>query len=320
MGLTVPRSGTMPAPRKKRLLDLDDLYYFVQAVEKKGISAAARALDLPKSSVSRHIFALEAALEARLIQRTTRSFAVTDIGAEFYRHAVATLIEAETAQDVVRRRTAEPSGTIRFSCPVALAQLALADVIVQFMTLHPQVRIVQHATNRFVDPVQEGFDVCLRAHSTPLPASTLIQRHLVDIPWHLFASPSYLARKGTPTTPEQLSQHEGIGVRHGEESHVWTLASEKQPHRTTSVTYSPRLLSDDMVTLKVAACQGRGIVALPGYVARKEVQSGVLIRVLPEWHAGIATVSMLLPSRRGLLPSVRAFMDFFSEHVPQAVA
>src|SRR5882672_8755482 len=306
---------------RRQMLDLNDLYYFVQTVEKKGISAAARALNVPKSTVSRHLLALEAALGARLIQRTTRTFAVTDVGQEFYAHALATLVEAETAENVVRQRVAEPSGTIRFTCSVALAQLGLAELIPRFMTLHPRIRIVQHATNRFVDPVQEGFDVCLRAHWTALPASTLIQRHLVDIPWHLFASPSYLARKGTPTTPEQLSQHTRIGVRHSEEeSHVWTLASEKQPHRTTSVTYSPRLLSDGMVTLKVAACQGRGIVALPGYVARKEVQSGVLIRVLPEWHAGIATVSMLLPSRRGLLPSVRAFMDFFSEHVPQAVA
>jgi DNA-binding transcriptional LysR family regulator len=310
----------MPVPRKKRLLDLDDLYYFVQAVEKKGVTAAARALDLPKSSISRHIVALEAALGVRLIQRTTRSFAVTDIGQEFYRHAVATLIEAETAQDIVRQRTAAPSGTIRFSCPVALAQLALAELIVEFMTLHPQVRIVQHATNRFVDPVQEGFDVCLRAHSTPLPASSLIQRHLADIPWRLFAARSYLVRKGTPITPEQLSEHDGIGLRQGEETHVWTLASEKQRDRTTSVAYSPRILSDDMVTLKVAACHGHGIVALPEYVGHKEVQSGVLIRVLPHWHAGIATVSMLLPSRRGLLPSVRAFMDFLSERVPRAVA
>src|SRR5215510_16241322 len=110
MGFIVPRDGTMPASQKKRLLDWDDLYYFVQTVEKKGISAAARALDLPKSSVSRHIVALEAALGVRLIQRTTRSFAVTDIGREFYRHAVATLVEAEAAQDIVRRRTAEPSG------------------------------------------------------------------------------------------------------------------------------------------------------------------------------------------------------------------
>jgi DNA-binding transcriptional LysR family regulator len=319
MGLIVAINGTIVAGGETKMLDLNDLYYFVQAVEKKGISAAARALDLPKSSVSRRILALEAALGVRLIQRTTRRFTVTDVGQEFYAHAVATLIEAETAEDVVRRRMAEPSGTIRFTCSVALGQLALAELIPRFMTLHPRVRIVQHATNRYVDPVQEGFDVCLRAHSTLLPPSTLIQRHLADIPWHLFAGPAYLARKGAPQTPEDLSAHDAVGLRQAEETHVWYLTHGEYPDKRATVAYEPRLQSDDMGTLKVAA-RTLGIVALPGYVGRKEVESGLLVRVLPQWHAGIATVSMLLPSRRGLLPSVRVFMDFLSTHVPAAVA
>ena len=211
------------------MLDLNDVYYFVQTVEKKGISAAARALDLPKSTVSRRVLALEAALGVRLIQRTTRRFVVTDIGQEFYERAVATLVEAEGAENVIRQRVAEPRGTIRFSCPVALAQLGLAELIPRFMTLHPRIRIVQHATNRFVDPVQEGFDVCLRAHSTLLPASTLIQRHLVDIPWHLFAGPAYLARKGTPASPEDLTAHDGIGLRQSEEGTFGHLRTRNIP-------------------------------------------------------------------------------------------
>jgi len=301
------------------MLDLKDIYYFVQAVEKKGISAAARALDLPKSTVSRRVLALEAALGVRLVQRTTRRFAVTDVGQEFYERAVATLLEAENAENIVRQRVAEPSGTIRFSCPVALAQLGLAELIPRFMTLYPRIRIVQHATNRFVDPVQDAFDVCLRAHSTLLPASTLIQRHLVDIPWHLFAGPTYLARKGRPASPEDLAAHDGVGLLRSEEAHVWSLTREEYPDKKATVAYTPCLQSDDMGTLKVAA-RTRGIVALPSYVGRKEVESGFLVRVLPQWHAGIATVSMLLPSRRGLLPSVRAFIDFLSTHVPPALS
>jgi DNA-binding transcriptional LysR family regulator len=301
------------------MLDLRDVYYFVHAVEKKGISAAARALDLPKSTVSRRILALEAALGIRLIHRTTRGFTVTEIGQEFYERAVATLVEAESAENVVRQRVAEPRGTIHFSCPVALAQLGLAELIPRFMTLYPRTRIVQHATNRFVDPVQDGFDVCLRAHSTLLPASTLIQRHLVDIPWHLFAGPVYLARKGTPVSPEDLAAHDAVGLKQTEEAHVWLLAHEEHPDKKATVSYTPCLQSDDMGTLKVAA-RTHGIVALPGYVGRKEVESGLLVRVLPQWHAGIATVSMLLPSRRGLLPSVRAFIDFLSTHVPPALS
>ena len=300
------------------MLDLNDLYYFVQTVEKKGISAAARALNVPKSTVSRHILALEATLGARLIQRTTRTFAVTDVGQEFYAHALATLIEAETAENVVRQRVAEPSGTIRFTCSVALAQLGLAELIPQFMTLHPRIRIVQHATNRFVDPVQEGFDVCLRAHWTALPASTLIQRHLVDIPWHLFAGRAYLARKGTPAHPEDLAAHDGVGLRQIEEAHIWSLTHEKHVDQKATIAYAPCLQSDDMGTLKVAA-RTLGIVALPGYVGRKEAESGLLVRVLPEWHAGIARLTLLMPSRRGLLPSVRAFIDFLSTHLPPAV-
>ncbi|HXX82486.1 MAG TPA: LysR substrate-binding domain-containing protein [Casimicrobiaceae bacterium] len=301
------------------MLDLKDVHYFVQAVEKKGISAAARALDLPKSTVSRRILSLEAALGARLIQRTTRGFAVTEVGQEFYKRALATLVEAESAENVVRQRVAEPSGTIRFSCPVALAQLGLAELIPRFMALYPRIRIVQHATNRFVDPVQDGFDVCLRAHSTLLPASTLIQRRLVDIPWHLFAGPAYLARKGTPASPEELPAHDAVGLQQSEEAYVWSLTHEEHPDRKATVSYTPCLQSDDMGTLKVAA-RTHGIVALPGYVGRNEVESGLLVRVLPQWHAGIATLSVLLPSRRGLLPSVRAFIDFLNTHVPPALS
>ena len=301
------------------MLDLTGVFYFVQAVERKGMSAAARALDVPKSTVSRHILALEAALGARLIQRTTRSFALTDIGQEFYSHAVATLTEAETAENAVRNRLAEPSGTIRFTCSVAFAQLGLADLIPRFMNLYPRVRIVQHATNRYVDPVQEGFDICVRAHSASLPSSTLIQRHLVDIPWHLFAGPEYLARKGTPASPEDLAKHDGVGLRQSDEQHFWSLTHERHGDKTATVAYRPCLQSDDMGTLKVAA-RTRGIVALPHYVARDEVRSGLLVRVLPQWHAGIAKLSLLMPSRRGLLPSVRAFVEFLHAHVPKAVS
>jgi DNA-binding transcriptional LysR family regulator len=301
------------------MLDLTDVSYFVHAVEKKGMSAAARALDVPKSTVSRHIQALEAVLGARLIQRTTRSFALTDIGHEFYAHAVATLIEAETAENAVRKRLAEPSGTIRFSCSVAFAQLGLADLIPRFMTLYPRVRIVQHATNRYVDPVQEGFDVCIRAHSALLPSSSLIQRHLVDIPWHLFAGPEYLARKGTPASPEDLAHHDGVGLRQSEEQDLWSLTHEGQAGKTATIPYAPCLQSDDMGTLKVAA-RTLGIVALPGYVGRNEVESGILVRVLPQWHAGIAKLSLLMPSRRGLLPSVTAFVDFLLTQVPKAIS
>src|SRR5579863_3008515 len=300
------------------MLDLNDVYYFVQVVEKRGISAAAKSLDLPKSSVSRRVLALEEALAVRLIQRTSRSFVVTDVGQEFYRHAVAMLESANAAEDVIRRRVAEPSGIIRFTCPVAFAQLAMANLIPAFMARFPQVRIVQHATNRYVDPISEGFDLCLRAHTVPLHESTLIIRRLAEIPWHLFAGPEYLSRKGVPKTPTELSDHDGVLLNGTSESPCWALQHERTLQKI-SVPFSPRLQSDDMATLKAAACAGLGIVALPGYVGLPETKLGQLARVLPQWTAGEAMISVLMPSRRGMLPSVRAFVDFMATQVPSTV-
>lgn len=301
------------------MLDLNDMHYFVRAVEHQGITAAARALDIPKSSISRRILALEASLGARLIQRTSRRFVVTDIGAEFYRHARAMLIEAEAAESVVRSRAAEPSGIIRFTCSVPFAQLALAQLIPRFMAAYPRVHIIQHATERYVNPVHEGFDLCLRAHTRPLPDSSLIQRSIAQIPWHLFAGTDYLARRGTPDEPDALSGHDGIAYRTSQESQAWSLRHATQADKATLIPFTPRLLSDDMATLKAAACAGMGIVALPGYVGSSELERGQLVRVLPEWTARITTLSVLMPSRRGLLPSVNAFVEFLAEHVPAAV-
>lgn len=301
------------------MLDLNDVYYFVQVVEHRGITAAGRALDLPKSSLSRRILALEATLDARLIQRTSRRFVVTEVGEAFYKHAVAMLVEAESAENVVRQRKAEPSGTIRFSCSVALAQLALAELIPSFMERYPRVRIVQHATNRQVDPVHEGFDLCLRAHSAPLPDSTLVQRPLAQVPWQLFAGPAYLQRKGVPDTPDALRRHDGIALSGMQDTHAWRLHHLLHPDQIEVIRFEPSLESDDMATLKAAACQSLGIVALPGYVGQIEVRKGQLVRVLPQWSAGDATVSLLMPSRRGQLPSVRAFTDFLAERIPAAV-
>lgn len=301
------------------MIDLNDVYYFAKVVEHQGITAAARVLDVPKSSISRRVLALEAALGARLLQRTSRRFVITEIGAEFHRHALAMLVEAEAAENVVRTRTAEPSGTIRFTCSVAVAQLVLATLIPRFMATHPRVRIVEHATNRHVDLVHEGFDMGLRAHMTPLPDSSLVQRPLARIPWTLFASPRYLDRKGTPGSPEDLAAHDAIALGAPQDTYVWNLRDVRHADQLHAVTYQPSLVSDDMATLKAAACEGVGIVALPGYVGKAEIAAGKLVRVLPQWIAGVAMLTLLMPSRRGLLPSVRAFGEYLAEEVPLLV-
>ena len=146
---------------------LEGLYYFTQVVEHGGYARAARALDIPKSRLSRHVAALETKLNVRLVNRSTRRFAVTEVGQEVYRHALAMLAEADAALEAVEFARAEPRGTIRVSCPVAIAQWGLATHLPEFLAKYPGVRLHLHVSNRRVDVLAEGFDLAVRVRSLP---------------------------------------------------------------------------------------------------------------------------------------------------------
>jgi DNA-binding transcriptional LysR family regulator len=298
--------------------DLNDYYYFVQSVDHGGFSAAGRALDIPKSTLSRRVIALEFRLGVRLIERTSRHFVLTDVGREFYRHAQAMLIEADAAEEAVTRRLAEPSGTVRLTCSIGMARF-LADPLTRFLVAHPKVNLVQMATNRYVDLVEEGFDIGVRGHSRSLPDSGLIQRRLSPTPWHAFAAPTQLEYAGTPQHPEELARHAAVALGTRSDEAAWHLYAENGEE--VVVPFVPRLRSDDLETLKTAAIAGLGLVSLPAYLAREEVSQGRLKRILPDWVTqSDAEVTLLTPSRRGQLPSVRALIDFLIAEFPQIVS
>ena len=298
--------------------DLNDYYYFVQSVDHGGFSAAGHALDIPKSTLSRRVIALESRLGVRLIERTSRHFVLTDVGREIHRHAQAMLIEADAAEETVTRRLAEPSGTVRLTCSIGMAPF-LADSLTRFLAAHPKVNLVQMTTNRYVDLVEEGFDVGLRGHSRPLPDSELIQRRLSPTLWHAFAAPEHLDREGTPQQPQDLAPHAAVALGTRSDEAAWHLYAEDGEE--VVVPFVPRLRSDDLETLKTAAIAGVGLVSLPAYVAREEVSQGRLKRILPNWVTqSDAQVTLLTPSRRGQLPLVRALIDFLVAEFPQIVS
>lgn len=301
------------------MLDLNDFFYFVQVVDCGGFTAAGRVLRLPKSTLSHRIQRLEAELGVRLLNRTSRRFAMTDAGEEFHRHAVMMLRDAELAESAIRRRLSEPTGTVRCTTATATMQFAIGDIVADFLGRYPKVRVVAHATDRNVDIVGENFDVAVRAHSDPLPNSTLVQRTLTPAPWLLFAGAAYLDAHGTPETPEDLSDHPSLFMMRTGVAPVWRLRRLGTASEEVVMPLTPRLLCDDMVALKQAAIAGLGVVALPGYVCREDVRSGVLRQVLPQWLAGDSTLTALIPYRRGLLPSVRAFIDHLAAELPKAV-
>ena len=296
-----------------RVLNLNDFFYFVQVVDRCGFTAAGRTLRIPKSTLSHRIQQLEAELGVRLLNRTSRRFAITDAGQEFYRHALVMLREAELAETAIRHRLTEPTGTLR--CTADMATIKFAD----FLLRYPKVNVVAHATDQNVDIVGENYDVAIRAHSDPLPDSTLVQRTLTPAPWFLFAGSAYLDTKGAPQTPKDLHNHPSLFMMRTGVAPVWRLRHSNKSKREVVMRLTPRLLSDDMIALKQAAIAGLGVVALPGYVCREDVRAGALRRVLPTWLADDSTITALIPYRRGLLPSVRAFVDHLAAEFPKAV-
>lgn len=297
-------------------IDLNDHYFFVRSVDHGGFSAAGRALNIPKSTLSRRVIALETRLEVRLIERNSRRFVLTDVGRDFYRHAQAMLIEAEAAEEAVAHRLAEPSGTVRLTCSINMAR-SLALPLTRFLAAHPKVNLIQMTTNRYVDLVEEGFDVGVRGHSRPLPDSELIQRRLSPTPWHAFAAPAHLDREGTPEQPQELAQHAAVALGTRGDEAAWHLYAKDGEE--VVVPFAPRLRSDDLETLKIAAVAGLGLVSLPAYTAREEVSQGRLKRILPGWVTSHAYITLLTPSRRGRLPSVRALIDFLVAEYPPIV-
>ena len=245
---------------------------------------------------------------------------MTDAGQEFYRHAVAMLREAEQAETAIRQRLSEPTGVVLFTAGVSKMQLAMREIVADFLVRYPKVNVVAHATDQYIDIVGENYDVAVRAHSDPLPDSTLVQRTLAPAPWFLFAGSAYLDADEAPQTPQDLQKRPSLFLMRTGVAPVWRLRHSSKAKNEVVMPLTPRLfLSDDMIALKQPAIARLGVVALPGYVCREDVRSGALRRVLPTWLAGDSTFTALIAYRQGLLPSVRVFMDYLAAELPKAV-
>ncbi len=299
------------------MLDLNDFLLFVSIVDKGGFTAASRALEMPKSTLSHRMMKLETNLGTRLLHRTSRHVGVTEAGRDFYNYAVSVLREAEMAEIVVRQRLSEPSGVVRVTAALSTMQYALSDIIADFLLKYPKVNVVAIATDVSVDIVRENFDVAIRGHSDPLPDSSLVQRRLITQNFHLYAGVSYLAAHGEPASPDDLLGHSALFMVRRDAPYAWRLRHVRGEGEDVVVPLSPRLASDDVSTLQKAAVEGLGIVALPPYVCRDAVTSGMLRRILPDWAAGSGTLTALVPHRQGMLPSVRAFLDHVGAELPK---
>ena len=298
--------------------DLNDLYYFAMVVDHGGFAAAERALGIPKSRLSRRIAQLETDLGVRLLQRSTRRFAVTDVGNSVYRHAQTMLAEAQAAKEVVDRLSAEPRGVVRVSVPVSLAQTQLPKILPEFLARHPQVRLQLHVSNRRVDLINEGFDVALRVRTRLDDDGSLVMRSFGQIQELLVASPKYLDRKGRPRDPDDLAQHVSLSISEDDARQRWELHGPNGEVRR--VELHPRVSGFDFPMLRSLAEQGVGITLLPETLCGEQVRNGTLEVVLPDWRLPQGIFHAVFASRRGLLPAVRVFIDFLAEKMPPMLA
>ncbi len=293
---------------------LDDYYYFAKVVEHGGYAAAGRALGIPKSRLSRHVTSLETRLNVRLVNRSTRRFAVSDIGQEVHRHATAMLSAAEAAVAAVEFAQAEPRGIVRLSCPVALAQNPLAALLPEFFARYPSIRLLIHASNRRVDVLNEGFDLALRVRTRPSGEDGLVMRSFGQARERLVASREYLERAGRPQRPEELTGHATLGFAPESDTQTWEL-NGPQGERV-SVEVAPRLVCHDFVVMRAAALAGTGIALMPENLVRNDLDTGRLEPVLHHWTLPQGVLHVVFQSRRGLLPAVRATLDYLAERLP----
>ena len=290
-------------------LDLNLLRIFERVASLAGFSAAARALGLPKSNVSRGVAKLEAMLHTRLFQRTTRHVVLTAAG-EALRERCAVLLEGlGEAIEYVSGLADAPRGHIKVSSGVGFGVNVLAEMLPTFLDRYPDVRVTLDLTTRSVDLVAEGVDCAVRLG--PLRDSSLISTQLGAMNRYLCAAPSYLAKRGTPTTIEELARHDAIEMPGANGRPLaWVL---RKGVETVRVDIQPRICVDEALTIFRLVRNGAGIGVLSAYLCGPEVIAGRLIRLLPEWSFPPVAVSLVYPSRRELAPTVRAFAEFMKE-------
>jgi DNA-binding transcriptional LysR family regulator len=289
-------------------MDLNQIAVFVQVVEAGSFTAAARRLEMPKSTVSRKVAELEERLGARLIHRTTRRLGLTDAGGVYFEHARRMVSEMEEAEQAVGRLEAEPRGLLRVTAPLSFSMLG--PIVAEYLRRYRDVQIELVCTDRRIDLVEERFDLAVRAGA--LADSSLVARSLGGIRQVLVAAPSYCKQAGTPKTPADLKRHACLAFPTSATPDVWILeAGGKQ----TQVRITPRALVNDLETLRSVVQAGVGIAWMPLFVVADDIKRDRLRRVLPDWGSAEAPLHAVYPSARHLSPKVVAFVELVRERL-----
>ena len=288
-------------------MELNDLRAFARIADLLSVSAAARLLGVPKSTVSRSLARLERDIDTALVDRSTRHLRLTDAGILLRPHALRILADIDEAETALDGLAGVPRGTLRVSLPFTVAVALVSPMLPSFLAAYPEVRVVLAVENRFIDMPVEPVDLVIRVG--PLPDSDLVARRLLTSEAWTCASPAYLAKRGTPATVADLAGHTLIA--YSEHQTSWG-------ERTTSDGASPATLPSaavvsDSVALLPVILGGAGIARLPDFLAAAHVDDGSLVHLWPEHRGDLIDLHAIYPSHRSLSAKVRVFIDSLTD-------
>jgi len=297
---------------------LESLRAFTQVVESGGFAAAARAMGLSRSAVNKLVLNLEAYLQTQLLYRTTRKVTPTDAGRAFYQRCTAILADLEEAELALSRLQAEPKGSLRINAPMTFGTLHLAPRLGEFMAQYPDLKIELVLNDRFIDPINEGFDVTVRIAQAPV-ASGLIVHQLAPSPVVLCAAPAYLRQHGSPTTPEQLQQHACLHYGPMAPGTPWYLTGPDGTNH--GVMVQGPLCSNNGEVLQASVLAGLGIALLPTFIVGDDLRQGRLHRILTDYQPAPLSIYALYPVNRHLSTKVNVFIEFLQRRLanPEAI-
>lgn len=289
-------------------MDLNDIVVFTKVVETKSFTGAADALGLPKSTVSRKLAQLEERLGVRLVQRTTRKLALTDIGEAYYERCSRIVADIAAAEQLVTDMQSTPRGRLRVTASVDFSTRFLGEIVAEFLAQHPEINVELEATDRVADLIEDGFDLAVRFGQ--MPESTLIARKLCSLHLILCASPAYLARRGAPETIEELDEHDHVLFTPVSRNQTWTLANGDASYEFGRPA---RLATNNYGAVVDVARAGGGIALISEFMVAEEIQNGQLVRVLPGWQTRPTDVHAVYPARQNVPPRLTLFLDHLAK-------
>ncbi|SFP16915.1 DNA-binding transcriptional regulator, LysR family [Cohaesibacter marisflavi] len=287
---------------------LTSMAAFVRAVELGSFSAAAGAMDMSPQLLGRHIQSLEQSLGVRLLHRTTRRQHLTDVGRDFYERVKIILSEVEAADALAEETRAIPRGRLRLSCPVSFGIHRLAPALSDYLQQYPEVDIDLSMSNRYVDLIEEGFDLVFRVGE--LTDSSLIARALSPYRLALCAAPSYLARCTPINQPEDLIQHDCLGFSYSSLRTHWIFSG---PDKAVTVPVSSRVMMDSGEALLPLCLAGLGVMLQPIELVENEIANGNLVSLLPDYPIPTRPMHLVFAPDRRMTPKLRSFIDFAVE-------